>query len=114
MVEEKLLTERHLKSLKYAVSVILSKEYRRYIKSIYLFGSCIRNNPTYSSDVDIFIFFKEDTTKDIIHNLKSNVHPIDYTLPEVDIHYSLDDDFSWSKQFNDNLKKEASCLWKVN
>lgn len=48
---------KHAESLQYALDILLSDEYRSYIKAIYLSGSCARCEQTEDSDVDVFFIF---------------------------------------------------------
>lgn len=104
--------DRHVKSLDYALKVLLSKKYVEYIKSIYLFGSCARITQKYSSDVDLFVFLDQTMSKSLFFSLRGDVSPDDYTLPEIDLHCTTSNTFSTSNAFNNNLIKEAKLIWK--
>ena len=100
---------RHAESLAYAIKAL--KPYKRYIRSIYLYGSCARGEQRKGSDVDIFLFLKEGTEPRLMREIRTVVMPEDYTLPEVDVHFSTSDTFSGVRTFRQALEKEAVRLW---
>lgn len=57
---------RHQESLNYALSVLQSKKYSDVVREAYLFGSCARNDYSYNSDVDLFIFLKKGTPQHVL------------------------------------------------
>lgn len=103
---------RHQKSLNYALSVLQSEKYAGVVREAYLFGSCARNNYSYNSDVDLFLFLKKGTPQSMLCELKTDVTPDDYDLPEVDVKFSYGEQFSSIYQFEQNLRREAKLLWK--
>jgi len=102
----------HAKSLAYAIRAL--KPYKPYIKAIYLYGSCARCEQKSSSDVDLFLFMTAETSPEIMREIRANLSPGDTSLPEVDVHFSTNEEFSGCKTFNNNLKKEAKLIWEKN
>ena len=106
------MTERHNKSLKYALSV-LQDDHRDVIEEVYLFGSCARGEENYQSDIDLLVIADPKITKQQIMDIKSDVCSDDYLLPEVNI--IVTDSFkdaSSSDQFNKNVRRDGILLWK--
>ncbi|MGN0153709.1 MAG: nucleotidyltransferase domain-containing protein [Lachnospiraceae bacterium] len=103
---------RHEKSLQYALQQLKSDDYKEYVQSIYLYGSFSRKNHKYDSDVDLFVCVRENTPAKIIAKMRSSVISDDYTLPEVELKISKSTLFSSSRQFNENLQREAQLLWE--
>lgn len=107
------MTERHSKSLKFALSVLQDDEHRDVIKEVYLFGSCARGEENYQSDIDLLVIADPKITKQQIRNLKNDVCPDDYLLPEVNL--IVTDSFkdaSSSNQFNKNVRRDGILLWR--
>ena len=102
------MNNRHAKSLNYALSVLKQDKYKKYLKTIYLYGSCARKQQTYNSDVDLFI--QGDIPHELILKLKTEVTPKDYTLPEVELKFA--DEVLSSRQFKENIEKDGVLLWK--
>lgn len=103
--------QRHEKALQYALQR-LQNDYSKYVCSIYLYGSFSRKEHKYNSDVDLFVCVQEDTPAKIIARMRSAVISDDYTLPEVELKVSKSGLFSSSRQFNENLQREALLLWE--
>ena len=110
-LENNNILNRHEKSLKYALDILKDK-YKEYVDSIYLYGSYARKDHKYSSDVDLFICVREQTSARVIANMRSDVVNDDYTLPEVELMISKSGLKSPSNCFDKNLKKEAILLWE--
>lgn len=102
---------RHSQSLQYALRVLGQDKYKRYIRAIYLYGSCARGEQRYWSDVDLFVVLYPEIPKSVIRSMRIDVVP-DSNLPEVELKTSLSDNFSTSRQFNENMKKEGKLLWE--
>ena len=103
---------RHEKSLQYALQQLKSDDYSIYIRSVYLYGSFSRKEHKYDSDVDLFVCVQENTPTKVIARMRSAVINDDYTLPEVELKISKSGLFSSSRQFDENLQKEALLLWE--
>lgn len=102
--------DRHTKTLIYALDVLKREENKKYIQSIYLYGSCAWCEQKYSSDVDILLFVKGMPKKRCIQ-LKSEIVPEDYTLPTVDLKI-CEDGIKFSETFNENFRKDGKLLWE--
>lgn len=115
---KKITTERHQKALEYALNQIKNSPIKEFIHSIWLYGSCARNEQKYNSDVDILIvvnatqkeFF--DIKKDIIF-LKGNVSTLNASDPEVDLKIILNETFLFDTSlFLNNIRKDGLLIWK--
>lgn len=109
------LSERHKRSLEVAMKFLLSENVRQELKRVYLYGSVARGEASYNSDVDLLLVVNEDTTPKYMRWIRSCVLDGDYTLPEVDIHFTKDeslDNLSW--QFAENVRKDGVVLWEKN
>lgn len=102
---------RHAQSLQYALNVLKQQKYKRYIRAIYLYGSCARCEQKFDSDVDVFLFLDDDIPANLIREMRSDVIP-DYTLPEVEIKFSKTNEFSTSYHFNKNIERDCKLIWK--
>lgn len=102
----------HAESLAYAIKAL--KPYKPYIRAIYLYGSCARHEQKSSSDVDLFLYVTPDASPKLMREIRANISPDNISLPEVDVHFSMDNEFSGCRVFNNNLKKEAKLLWPKN
>ncbi|MDE6888625.1 MAG: nucleotidyltransferase domain-containing protein [Eubacterium sp.] len=102
---------RHAQSLQYALNVLRTPKYKPYIRSVYLYGSCARLQQTFDSDVDLFLFLDREMPDHLIREMRLDVIP-HYSLPEVEIKYSKNDEFSSSYQFNQNLERDARLIWE--
>lgn len=105
------MDRRHEQSLLYALDVLKTETYKRYLKSVYLFGSCAKGNPRFHSDVDIFIFVDEDMPKHLIRKLRSEIVPDSDDMPEVDLQISKCAAPTSSTQFNKNFERDGILLW---
>ncbi|KSV58748.1 nucleotidyltransferase domain-containing protein [Acetivibrio ethanolgignens] len=103
---------RHEKALIHAVAVLKEPQYKKFIKAIYMYGSCARKDYKDTSDVDLFIRVDPCMPQKLRRQLRVEVIPDDFRLPDVDLKISDSDDFSDSNHFNDNVRKDAVLLWK--
>jgi len=103
---------RHTESLIYALNKLKDEKYKKYINAIYLYGSCARGSYKYNSDVDLFLVLQESVPIQVIREMKNSVTPEDYRLPAVELKTSTSSEFSLSRQFSENIKKEGRLLWK--
>ncbi len=103
---------RHEKSLQYALDKLKNSDYSDYISCVYLYGSCSREDYKFNSDIDLFVCVHENTPAAILRKMRSDVINDDYTLPEVELMVSKSGLYSVSRQFNENLQKEAVLLWE--
>lgn len=113
---QKLYYEKSQKSIQYALSKILQSEISPYLESIYLYGSCVRGDQDYNSDVDLFAVLSKDTDldslKDAILFLKGDVIPPETRMPEVDLKIVVGGDWESSKMlYYQNVKKEGVKIW---
>lgn len=59
------MDKRHEQSLLHALDVLGQERYKKYIRAIYLYGSCTRSEQKYHSDVDLFLFMDEDAPNSV-------------------------------------------------
>lgn len=109
-------SERHQKSLEYAVNKASASPIFPYIRNIVLFGSCARENFHWSSDVDL-LFIMDDSFNDHtelksdLFTLRGNISPIDSECPEVDAKFYSES--NWKNQnsfFLQNARKDGIVL----
>lgn len=105
---------RHSDALCYALRQIKCDRFKKYVKAIYLYGSCARGDERYNSDVDLFLVLEEDTPVKVVRELKTVVTSKDYTLPCVEIKTGTVGKISGSEQFDINLRKDRILLWEKN
>ena len=103
---------KHAEALVYALNVLKQDRFKKYIKAIYLYGSCARGDQMIQSDVDLFIKVKGDTPQKILLSMRKEVISGDLSLPEVELKFSRNDSFSSSEQFNQNIEREGKLLWQ--
>ena len=102
---------RHAQSLQHALDVLKQPEYKQYIRSIYLYGSCARKEQKYDSDVDLFLFLDNQAPDELIRRMRLDVIP-HFTLPEVEIKFSKTNEFSSSRQFSRNIERAGKLIWE--
>ena len=88
------------------------------IDSVYLYGSCNRDEEKYDSDVDLFITLNipfDNKYAKLIREIRTIERP--YTLPDVDCNFLFSGHtFEEIKNFKDSyyvsVYKEATLLWE--
>lgn len=105
------MDQRHEQSLLHALDILKQECYKKYIRAIYLYGSCARGEQKYHSDVDLFLFLDDDVPDGVVREMRSEVVP-HYTLPEVELKTSKSDEFSSSYHFNKNIERDGRLLWE--
>lgn len=103
------MDQRHEQSLLHALDILKQECYKKYIRAIYLYGSCARGEQKYHSDVDLFL--DDDVPDGVVREMRSEVVP-HYTLPEVELKTSKSDEFSSSYHFNKNIERDGRLLWE--
>ena len=114
---KKLYRERSERAIEYARKQIKESAVAPYVSKFYLYGSCVREEQTYQSDVDLMLELKPtfdiNTLRDEIILLKSRVNPVQPDMPEVDLKIMIGD--KWKNEhtlFFENIKKEGRDIWK--
>ena len=105
------MDSRHEQSLLYALNVLGEERYKKYIRAIYLYGSCARGEQKYDSDIDLFLFLSTNVPDNIIRDMRLAVIP-NYNLPEVELKTSKSNEFSSSYHFNQNIRRDGVMLWE--
>lgn len=104
---------RDKEAIEYALSILSSEPFVKYIERIYLFGSYARKQNRYSSDVDILIECNENLNPEVARKMRIVVMPECIDMPEIDLKFVKKD--KWRErgnQFSKNLLKEGVLLWK--
>lgn len=112
------LVRRSQISINYAVDKIRKSNIAPFVKKLYLYGSCARNEQKYTSDVDLLLELREDFDslkfKDDIILLKGSVTPSDLNLPEIDLKVVVGDSWRQNKMlYYQNIKTEGIDLWET-
>ena len=113
----KIYKERSEKAIKYARRQIEESPVAPYVSKLYLYGSCVREEQTYQSDVDLMLelepTFDINRLRDEIILLKSRVNPGELDMPEVDLKVVICDE--WKAEhtlYFENIKKEGRDIWQ--
>ena len=109
-------SERHQKSLEFAINKASASRIFPYIKHIILFGSCARGDFHWSSDVDLLFIMDDDFGNDAelkndLFTLRGNISPSDSGSPEVDAKFYSET--NWNHQnsfFLQNVRKDGIIL----
>ena len=110
-------SERHQRSLEYAFQVIMNWTMLSYVEEILLYGSCVRQEEGYSSNVNLMLVLKNEYREVNIMPrpfmlLQSEVCP-GAGLPEVWLRYMyLDTRQKPYDSFYRMIKREAVSIWK--
>ena len=108
---------RSKKSMKYAVDIIKKSPIAPYVKALYLYGSCARNEQTYGSDVDLFLELQPDFDikkyKDEVILLKGEVSPVSMDMAEVDLKVGGGDSRKRNQMlYYQNILREGVDIWE--
>ena len=113
----KIYKERSEKAIEYARRQIEKSPVAPYVSKLYLYGSCVREEQTYQSDVDLMLELKPtfdiNRLRDEIILLKSRVNPGQLDMPEVDLKVVIGDE--WKDEhtlYFENIKKEGRDIWQ--
>ena len=109
---------RSLETIKYAYSLIKNSEIAPYVNKLFVYGSCVKKEQRYDSDVDLFLELKDLSVikqyRDLLIQLRTLVNPIDLDLPSVDLKIVIGD--SWQHSDNiyfKNIRREGVNIWKA-
>ena len=113
----KIYKERSEKAIEYARRQIEESPVAPYVSKLCLYGSCVREEQTYQSDVDLMLELKPtfdiNRLRDEIILLKSRVNPGQLDMPEVDLKVVIGDE--WKNEhtlYFENIKKEGRDIWQ--
>ena len=112
--------EKHDTTIKYAINKIEQSPLFSYAQKIILFGSLARKQERWNSDVDLFLVLSEDFQnvekyKKEMRLLKSEVIPLDFSLPEVDLKIDIGDDWLTSNSLiYVNIRRDGVVLYDKN
>lgn len=115
---KRLLSERHVKAINYAVKQIKQSKVAPCVKDLILFGSCARQEAGWNSDVDLCLILlssvKEiDDFSKIIHELKGTISEEQMNSVETDLKVVIGDDWNTSPMlFFKNIRKDGISIWR--
>lgn len=108
---------RHEKALQYAVKQLKMSKLSPYVKSLYLYGSYVRGNYKWDSDIDLFLVLDEDAysldLKKEILRMKSKVSQDDTYAVDVDLKVVYGD--CWMENtmlYYQNILREGRNIWE--
>lgn len=110
--------ERSKKSINHAMSIIENSRIFPFVDKALLYGSCARHDQRYDSDVDLFLVLDPnidlDVYRDDLIKLKGDVSPLDYDMPEVDLHTTVGSNWETSNMlYYQNVKRDGITIWKT-
>lgn len=118
-ISEKIRKEQQEKSyasINHAMRIVKESKIAPYVKKMLLYGSCVRNEQTYGSDVDLFLELSQNfpsTLRREAIKLKSDVMPDEKELPDVDLKIVIGQGWKESSlKYYENVKKEGVNIWK--
>ncbi len=114
--DNKAVSKNSLYSIEYAVRKIKESPVNRHVSKLYVYGSCVRQEQTYASDVDLLLELKKDvdinTLRDDVIYLKGAVTPPETEYPEVDMKVVIGDDWkNNSMLYYKNIRREGINIW---
>lgn len=109
--------ERSKRSIDYAISIIKESRILPFVDKLLLYGSCARRDQRYDSDVDLFLVLKPninlDVYRDNLIRLKGDVSPLEFDLPEVDLHTTVGNAWETSNMlYYQNVRKDGIEIYK--
>lgn len=115
----RLIDERSAKALDYAVSRIRASAVAPYVSSLYLYGSCARNEQRYASDVDLFLELNADADMELLRDklikLKGEISMPEPGMPDVEMKIAVGDDWRRSDMlFYRNVAADGIDIWEKN
>lgn len=88
-----------------------------YVRDVYLYGSCARQEQTYESDVDLLIeldaaFGDHPERSGLISGLKQELSGADEILPQTELKFVIGKDWKNSSSlFFTNIRREGISIW---
>ncbi len=113
----KLYKERSDKAVDYALSEIKKADIAPYVRQIYLYGSCARNEQSYGSDVDLLLELDEafesvERKAAMISELRGRLSQLDDSLPEIEVKLVIGNKWKTDNTiFFTNIRKDGEKLW---
>ncbi len=109
--------ERSNRAIEYALDQIRESAVAPYVSKLYVYGSCVREEQEYQSDVDLLLELKQpldinDLREEIIL-LKNRVNPPRLDMPEVDLKVVIGE--GWRDEhtlYFENIRKEGRNIWQ--
>lgn len=113
----KLYKERSDKAVDYALSEIKKADIAPYVRQVYLYGSCARNEQSYGSDVDLLLELDEafesvERKAAMISELRGRLSQLDDSLPEIEVKLVIGNKWKTDNTiFFTNIRKDGEKLW---
>ena len=105
------------KAIECALSEIKISDIAPFVESVYLYGSCARNEQTYGSDVDLLIeltptFDKAEKKSVMISKLRGRLNNLGESMPEVEAKFVIGDKWKSDESlFYRNIRRDVRKLW---
>ncbi|MCC2255561.1 nucleotidyltransferase domain-containing protein [Ruminococcus sp. CLA-AA-H200] len=110
---QKVYSRRSNEAIQYALKTIGKSEIAPFVKAVYLYGSCARQEQSYGSDVDLLLELVpnyEINTKHVV-SLKSELNK-NNKLPDIEVKIVIGSDWHNDQGlFYKNIQKEGIKLW---
>lgn len=115
------MKERQRNTIKFVVNKIIETDISNIVQSIWLFGSCARDEDIYSSDVDIVCIINSCNPEDrrIMRRIRSEASCTNVGDPDVDIIFKYNNGnitcIPWNEDnstFSKQLRKDAIKIWE--
>ncbi len=114
----KLKSARHNEALQLAQNKILCSRLARYAKELYLYGSAVRGQEKWDSDIDLLLVLDapekndRELKREIIY-LKGSVTDNDIDTPDIDLKIVFGDSWKTSNQtYYKNVLQEGKMIWQ--
>ncbi len=105
------------KAIECELSEIKISDIAPFVESVYLYGSCARNEQTYGSDVDLLIeltptFDKAEKKSVMISKLRGRLNNLGESMPEVEAKFVIGDKWKSDESlFYRNIRRDVRKLW---
>lgn len=111
------IPERHVKKIEKDILYLKRNDLCEFIDDVILYGSCVRGEAKYNSDIDLFIVFKSNfdvnSQKKAIDKIRQDLRGGYEELPETDIHIAVGN--LWEKSnsaFYKFIRREGKSIWE--
>ncbi|MCC2253392.1 nucleotidyltransferase domain-containing protein [Ruminococcus sp. CLA-AA-H200] len=110
---QKVYSLRSNEAIQYALNTIAKSEIAPFVKAVYLYGSCARQEQSYGSDVDLLVELTPtyEIKSDHVVQLKSQLNK-NIELPDIEVKIVIGND--WLRDqglFYKNIRKDGVKVW---